>query len=104
MTSFVDRTDILEHSESMSADRAYSRPILRLTIECCPLLRKLCRDLLNAKHLEKALNRGVCEIFGVLSSKKPLFFIKKCPLWPISNTALNFYNMSWLIQNLYFGV
>ena len=23
------------------------------------------------------------------------FFSKKCPLWPISNAALNFKNMSW---------
>ena len=42
----------------------------------------------DAKHLEKGLNREASEIFGAFFSKK-----KKCPFWPISNAALNFWNM-----------
>ena len=42
----------------------------------------------DAKHLEKGLNREASEIFGGFFSKK-----KKCPFWPISNAALNFWNM-----------
>ena len=43
----------------------------------------------DAKHLEKGLNREASEIFGAFFSKKK----KKCPFWPISNAALNFWNM-----------
>ena len=42
----------------------------------------------DAKHLEKGLNREASEIFGAFFPKK-----KKCPFWPISNAALNFWNM-----------
>ena len=45
--------------------KAYSRPLLRSTIECCPLLQKFYFD---EKHLEKGLNSWGGEIFGSLFS------------------------------------
>ena len=72
--------------------RAYSRPILNLTIKHCYLLRKLYKALIWCKTLRKG-NRGQGEIFGALFSNIKPFFHKKCPSWPILNAALNFKNM-----------
>ena len=57
--------------------RAYSRPILRSTIEHCPLLRKLYKAFFYAKHLKKGLNRG--RAGGCPFFKKVSFFHKKVP-------------------------
>ena len=32
--------------------------ILRLAVQSCPLLRRLCKTLFDEKHLEKGLHRG----------------------------------------------
>ena len=57
-----------------ATSRAYSRPISRSTIERCPLLRKLYKALFRCKKTKFLVP----------------FFSKKCPLWPVSNAALNF--------------
>ena len=60
---------------------ACSRPVLRSTVECCPLLRKLCKVLFRCKTLRKGIEKGGGEIFGALFSKKVPFFHKKCPFF-----------------------
>ena len=78
--------------------RAYPRPILHSTIECCPFCKNYAKFCFDAKHLGMGLNRGGGgwggEFLEALFSKKVPFFIKKCPFWPISNTALNLENIS----------
>ena len=51
-------------------------------LNAAPFCKNYAKLYFNAKHLKKGLNRGG-KIFGAL-------FSKKCSLWPISNTALNF--------------
>ena len=72
--------------------RAYSRPILRSTIERCPFCQNYAKLYFDAKNLEKGLHSGWegGEIFRTLFSKKVPFFHKKCPFWPISNAARTF--------------
>ena len=41
-----------------SSSRAYSRPILRSTIERCPFCKNYANLYFDAKHLEKRLNEG----------------------------------------------
>ena len=93
LKSFVRKVSInlIRNASLFKLTRAYSRPILRLTIERCSLLRKLCKALFWCKSLKKRLNRG-SEIFGTLFSKNVPFFHKKVPF--LANIALNFYNMS----------
>ena len=58
--------------------RAYSTPILCSTIECCPLLQKLCIAL----FLWKTLWRGIEWGEEGWNFGGP-FFINRCPFWPI---------------------
>ena len=81
--------------------RAYSRPILCLTVKRCTLLQELCKALFWCKTLRKEIEWGSGLIFwdpffktSAFFQKKCHFFIEKFSFWPISNAALNFLNIS----------
>ena len=67
--------------QSSVTRQAYFRPILRLTIEHCPLLQKLRKALFWCKTLKKGMN-GIGEIFGALFSWKGVLSGQYLPcLW-----------------------
>ena len=71
--------------------RAYSRPLLHSTMECCPFCKNYAKLYFDAKHLEKGFNKGG-ELFDAYFSKKPFFhksvFLHKKVL--LQATSLNF--------------
>ena len=50
--------NVVEIGQSDATSRAYSRPILRSTIERCSFCKNYTNLYFNAKHLEKELDRG----------------------------------------------
>ena len=73
--------NVVEMWEFDATSRAYSRPILHLTIQRCSLLRKLYKALFWLEILRKGIDwEGVVD--------KIL-----CPFWAISNAGLNYLNM-----------
>ena len=92
---YEDYKYLLQGSYNSLLSRAYSRPILLSTIKHCPILQKFAKLYFDVKHLEKELNRGRDEILRTL-------FLKKCPFWPISNAALNFWNIPCSVTFLEF--
>ena len=52
-------------------------------LNAVPFCKSYAKLYFDAKHLENGLNSGV-ENFG------PLFFLKNCTFWLISNAAQNF--------------
>ena len=72
--------------------RAYSRSILRSTIECCPLLRKLYEALMQCKTFGKGTEQGKGGWGSVVKILVP-FFHKKVPFFPNIECCLNFKNM-----------
>ena len=50
--------NVVEIGKFDATNRAYSRPILRSTIERCSFCKNYTNLYFNAKHLEKGLYRG----------------------------------------------
>ena len=50
--------NVVEIGKFDATSRAYSRPILRSTIERCSFCKNYTNLYFNAKHLEKGLDRG----------------------------------------------
>ena len=71
---------VLELLSNKVAGRAYSRPILRSTIERCPFCKNYAKLYFDAKHLEKGLNWRV-NILGSFFHIKVSFManIEGCP-------------------------
>ena len=63
--------------------------------KAAPFCENYTKLYFDAKHLKMELNRG--EIFG------PAFH-KKCPFWPIFNTALNFQNIYIYIYSQHLSI
>ena len=75
-----------------ATSRAYSRTILRSTIERCPFCEKYTKLYFDVLHLEKVLNGGGG------GRNVGAFFSKKVPFlafWPTLSAALDFSNMPW---------
>ena len=72
--------NVVEIGKFDATSRAYSRPILRSTIERCSFCKNYTNLYFNAKHLEKGLDRGggvsrKCPDQGHLLIELPLILI-----------------------------
>ena len=73
--------NVVEIGKFDATNRAYSRPILRSTIERCSFCKNYTNLYFNAKHLEKGLDRGgggvsrKCPDQGHLLIELPLILI-----------------------------
>ena len=86
---------VVKYKDRGRRAKLLGNPVYILDLYCvwlsnvAPFCENYAKIYFDAKHLEKRLNRGRGNCWGLLF-KKLLFFQKKCPFWPIWNAALNF--------------
>ena len=94
-----DLSDYKNKVKNSKHPRAYSRPILRSTIEGCRLLPKLCKAFFWCKTLRTLPKFLECSLHALICSKKSYICkLTEMTCWKVE--VLNYYNSSSYRRNL----